>query len=107
MPKFAALATVVAVLAGSSAWAADCTAGAGQLAVRSGGLEQRAALVLPAAPVSSQRVPLVIGLHPSGGTGRSFDDDTGLVSAATKKGFAVLLPDGAIRADDGTGRYWN
>ena len=107
MPKFAALATLVALLGGSSAWAADCTAGARQLAVTSGGLEQRAALVLPAAPASSQRVPLVIGLHPSGGTGRSFDEDTGLVSAATKKGFAVLLPDGAIRTADGTGYYWN
>jgi len=107
MPKFTALATFVALLAGSSAWAADCTAGARQLAVTSGGLEQRAALVLPAASVSSQRVPLVIGLHPSGGTGQSFDDDTGLVSAATKKGFAVLLPDGAIRTADGTGYYWN
>jgi polyhydroxybutyrate depolymerase len=72
----------------------------------SGGREQRAALVLPASR-TGQRVPLVIGLHPSGGTGQSFDDDTGLVSAATTKGFAVLLPDGAIRTDDGTGYFWN
>ena len=107
MSKFAALLTVVAVLTGSSAWAADCTAGARQLRVMSGGQEQRATLVLPASRVSGQRVPLVIGLHPSGGTGQSFDDDTGLVSAATRKGFAVLLPDGAIRTDDGTGYFWN
>ncbi|MEO8314036.1 MAG: PHB depolymerase family esterase [Pseudomonadota bacterium] len=52
-------------------------------------------------------MPLVIGLHPSGGAGQSFDDDTGLVAAATKKGFAVLLPDGAIATDDGKDHYWN
>ena len=62
--------------------------------------------MLPASK-AGQRLPLVIGLHPSGGTGQSFDDDTGLVSAATKKGFAVLLPDGAIHTDDGTGYFWN
>jgi polyhydroxybutyrate depolymerase len=98
--------SLVAVLTGSSAWAADCTPGARQLRVTSGGQEQRAALVLPASK-AGQSVPLVIGLHPSGGSGQSFDDDTGLVSAATKKGFAVLLPDGAIRTDDGTGYFWN
>jgi len=107
MPKFAALITAVVLLGGPSAWAADCTAGARQLAVTSGGPSQRATLVLPAAGTSGQRLPLVIGLHPSGGTGQSFDDDTGLVSAASKKGFAVLLPDGAIRTADGTGYYWN
>jgi polyhydroxybutyrate depolymerase len=72
----------------------------------SGGQQQRAVLVLPSTKAGA-RVPLVIGLHPSGGTGQSFDDDTGLSSAAAKKGFAVLLPDGAIPTDDGKGRYWN
>jgi polyhydroxybutyrate depolymerase len=106
MSKFATLLAVVAVLAGPSALAADCTAGARQLLVSSGGQQQRAALVLPASR-ADQRMPLVIGLHPSGGTGRSFDEDTGLVSAATSRGFAVLLPDGAIGTDDGAGHYWN
>ena len=106
MSKFAAFLTVVAVLAGSPARAADCTSGARQLLVSSGSQQHRAALVLPAT-TATQRVPLVIGLHPSGGTGQSFDADTGLVPAATSRGFAVLLPDGAIRADDGTGYYWN
>jgi len=64
-------------------------------------------LVLPAMNSPGARVPLVIGLHPSGGTGQSFDEDTSLVSAATRKGFAVLLPDGAITTDDGRGHYWN
>ena len=107
MRKFAALIAVVAVLVGPVVWAADCTAGARQIAVTSGGSLQRATLVLPAPGAASQGVPLVIGLHPSGGTGQSFDNDTGLVSAANRKGFAVLLPDGAIRTADGTGYYWN
>lgn len=77
-----------------------------QLAFSSGGQPQRAALVLPTTR-TNQRVPLVIGLHPSGGTGQSFAEDTGLVPAATAKGFALLLPDGAIRTDDGTGYFWN
>lgn len=106
MSKFAALLLSVAVLAGPSARAADCAAGATQFLVKSGGQVQRAALVLPASR-ADQRAPLVIGLHPSGGTGQSFDEDTDLVSAATSRGFAVLLPDGAIRTDDGTGYYWN
>ena len=89
------------------AWAADCSAGSKQIAVMSGGQQQRAILVLPSTQVPGARVPLVIGLHPSGGTGQSFDDDTGLASAATNKGFAVLLPDGAITTDDGKGHYWN
>lgn len=93
-------------MAATGAWAADCSAGSKQLAVMSGGQMQRAALVLPSTKAGA-RVPLVIGLHPSGGTGQSFNDDTGLASAATKKGFAVLLPDGAIPTDDGKGHYWN
>jgi polyhydroxybutyrate depolymerase len=72
----------------------------------SGDQQQRAALVLPSTKAGA-RVPLVIGLHPSGGTGQSFDEDTGLAAAATKKGFAVLLPDGAIRTDDRKGYFWN
>ena len=107
MPKFLALFTIVMLLTASSAWAADCTAGASPLQVMSGGQLQQAALVLPASLKPGQRVPLVIGLHPSGGAGRSFDEDTGLVAAATAKGFAVLLPDGAIQADDGAGHFWN
>jgi polyhydroxybutyrate depolymerase len=105
--KIVALLTLVVMLTASSAWAANCSAGASQLEVMSGGRLQRAALVLPASMGSGQRVPLVIGLHPSGGTGRSFDEDTGLVAAAATKGFAVLLPDGAIPADGGAGFFWN
>jgi polyhydroxybutyrate depolymerase len=103
----ATLFTMVAVLAGPCARAADCTPGSKQLTVMSGGQAQQVALVLPAMKSPGTRVPLVIGLHPSGGTGQSFDEDTSLVSAATKKGFAVLLPDGAIPTDDGRGHYWN
>ena len=103
----AVLFTVVALLAAPCVRAADCAASSGQLSFMSGGQRQRAAFVLPAAKLPGERVPLVIGLHPSGGMGQSFDNDTGLVSAATRKGFAVLLPDGAIRTDDGKGYFWN
>lgn len=105
--RFAAALSLVALLSASRAWAADCSPGASQLQVTSGGQQQSAALVLPASVASGQRVPLVIGLHPSGGSGKSFDDDTGLVAAATAKGFAVLLPDGGIRNEDGRGYFWN
>jgi polyhydroxybutyrate depolymerase len=97
--RFTAALALVALLSASPAWAADCSPGATQL--------QGAALVLPASLASGQRVPLVIGLHPSGGSGKSFDEDTGLVAAATAKGFAVLLPDGGIRTEDGRGYFWN
>jgi polyhydroxybutyrate depolymerase len=107
MSRIAAVLTGIALLTGSSAWAADCAAGARQLLVMSGGQQHRAELLLPASMAPGQRVPLVIGLHPSGGTGQSFDDDTGLATAATTKGFAVLLANGAIRTDDGTGYFWN
>lgn len=103
----ASLFTAVAVLAAPCVWSADCSPGYKQLSVMSGGQQQQATLALPSTKVSGARVPLVIGLHPSGGTGQSFDDDTGLAAAATKKGFAVLLPDGAIPTDDGKGHYWN
>jgi polyhydroxybutyrate depolymerase len=103
----AMLITAAVLLAGPIVRAADCTAGSKQLGLMSGGQQQRADLQLPTTKSPGVRVPLVIALHPSGGTGRSFDDDTGLASAATKRGFAVLLPDGAIPASDGDGRYWN
>jgi polyhydroxybutyrate depolymerase len=103
----ATLFMMVAALAGSCVQAADCTAGSRQLSVMSGGQTQPVTLVLPAMKSPGARVPLVIGLHPSSGTGQAFDEDTGLMSAATKKGFAVLLPDGAIPTDDGKGHYWN
>lgn len=97
----------IAFLMGSHAWAADCTPGAKELQVLSGGRAHRIALVLPASMMTGKTVPLVIGLHPSGGTGQSLDADTGLLAAATARGFAVMLPDGAIRTDDGTGFFWN
>lgn len=103
----AAIFKVVALTVGQSVLAADCTAGSKQLVFMSGGQAQTVALVLPAGRAADARLPLVIGLHPSSGTGQSFDDDTGLASAATRRGFAVLLPDGAISTDDGRGHYWN
>jgi polyhydroxybutyrate depolymerase len=65
-------------------------------------------LLLPASFEADARVPLVIGLHPSGGTGASFDRDTGLSATALEKGFAVIVPDGGVQlAGGGNGHYWN
>jgi polyhydroxybutyrate depolymerase len=89
---------------------AEMRAGVNHITVLSGGQEQSIDLVLPASFKPSARVPLVIGLHPSGGTGEGLDRDTGLRAAAAAKGFAVILPDGGIqlpRAQGGDGHYWN
>jgi polyhydroxybutyrate depolymerase len=97
----------IAALNGSAAWSAECSAGARQLQLASGGEVYRADLALPRSIPSGRSVPLVIELHPSGGSGQSFDDDTGLTAAATAKGFAVMHANGAIRATDGSGYFWN
>src|SRR5205814_1180089 len=102
-----------ALLLHPEARAADACAemrpGPNHITVLSAGQQQRIDLVLPAAFSPTQRVPLVIGLHPSGGSGESFDRDTGLSAAATAKGFAVMLPDGGIKQapSEGDGHYWN
>ena len=44
--------------------------GLNHITVMSGGQKQSIDLVLPPSFVASKRVPLVIGLHPSGGSGR-------------------------------------
>jgi polyhydroxybutyrate depolymerase len=103
----------IALLLDAPTWAAGCTdtkPGVNHLTVMSGGREQRIDLVLPSSFDSRKPVPLVIGLHPSGGRGATFDEDTGLRAAATAKGFAVMFPDGAIQlpgADGTPGHYWN
>jgi polyhydroxybutyrate depolymerase len=103
----ALLLTGIAALHVSAAGSAECSAGTRQLQVMSGGVQHQADLVLPAAIQEGKSVPLVIELHPSGGSGQSFDDDTGLTAAATAKGFAVMRANGAIRAADGGGYFWN
>ncbi len=82
--------------------------GLNHITVMSGGQKQNIDLVLPASFVASKRVPLVIGLHPSGGTGTALDQDTGLGAAATAKGFAVIFPDGGVRqSTSDSGYFWN
>jgi polyhydroxybutyrate depolymerase len=109
----ASMVAGIAVLSGRPAMAAGCAdmaSGVNPLKVMSGGKEQRAALVMPASFDPAKRVPLIIGLHPSGGTGDTFARDTNLTAAATAKGFAVMFPDGAIQmpsASGGPGHYWN
>ena len=100
--------TAAAVLLHPVAKAEDCAtlrAGANHITVISGG--QKIDLVLPASFAPGKRVPLLIGLHPSGGSGATFDEDTSLSAAASAKGFAVIFPDGGIRADSGDGHFWN
>ncbi len=78
------------------------------ITVTSRGESQRMDLVLPDSFDPSARVPLVIGLHPSGGSGVSFNLDTGLSKAAAAKGFATIFPDGGIqlpRDGGGNGHY--
>jgi polyhydroxybutyrate depolymerase len=100
-----------ALLVHPAARAADaCTgvhAGTNHIAVTSGGQKHQVDLMLPASFDAGKRVPLVIGLHPSGGTGAGFDQDAGLSAAATAKGFAVMLPDGGVQLPGGDGHYWN
>jgi polyhydroxybutyrate depolymerase len=85
----------------------DARPGLNHITVMSGGKRQEVDLMLPASFDAGTRVPLVIGLHPSGGTGKTFDLDTGLTAAATAKGFAVIVPDGGVQLPGGDGRYWN
>lgn len=89
---------------------ADMHAGPNRITVVSGGQNQRVDLVLPRSFTPGKSVPLVIGLHPSGGTGADLDKDTGLSAAADAKGFAVMFPEGGIkrsRADGSYGHFWN
>jgi poly(3-hydroxybutyrate) depolymerase len=92
----------------SAAAAVSCDtemrAGVNHITVLSGGQEQSIDIVLPSSFKPGMRMPLVIGLHPSGGTGEGLDRDTGLRSAATAKGFAVMLPDGVTRVRYGACR---
>ncbi|MEO8309327.1 MAG: PHB depolymerase family esterase [Pseudomonadota bacterium] len=113
--KFTAILTAAGValmlaLPARAAECADMTPGVNPLTVTSGGREYGLNLVLPVSLKPGQRVPLVIGLHPSGGSGASFDQDTGLTAAATAKGFAVMFPDGGVELKSAAGasaHYWN
>ena len=90
---------------------ADMRGGVNHIKVMSGGREQSVDLMLPASFEPGKRVPLVIGLHPSGGTGADLDQDTHLTAAAGAKGFATMFPEGGVkqpRADGrGYGHFWN
>jgi polyhydroxybutyrate depolymerase len=85
----------------------DMRPGRNHVTLISGGQKQDVELVMPASFDPTKRVPLVIGLHPSGGTGATFDQDTALSTAATAKGFAVMFPDGGVQLPGGDGHYWN
>jgi polyhydroxybutyrate depolymerase len=94
--------------------AADCpqlSPGVNHITVTSSGRKQNLDLVLPTSFDPAKRVPLVLGLHPSGGSGESFARNTGLREAASAKGFAVMFPDGGVPQQPsdggGDGYFWN
>ena len=105
--------TSIGFLLGAPASVAACTdmrPGANDFKVMSAGKQERVDIVLPGSFDAHERVPLIIGLHPSGGSGVTFDQYSGLSSAATAKGFAVMFPDGGIQrsgADGVAAHYWN
>ncbi len=101
------LALLFHPVAGAADACTDLRPGLNHITVTSGGRKEAVDLALPASFDGSKRVPLVIGLHPSGGTGATFEQDTGLRTAALSKGFAVIAPDGGVQLTGGEGRYWN
>jgi polyhydroxybutyrate depolymerase len=108
--SLAGLALLQQLAAQAATPCADTKPGLNHVTFVSGGEKQSIDLLIPGSFDRSQRVPLVIGLHPSGGTGKTFDQDTGLGNAATARGYAVMLPDGGITlpdAEGGAGHYWN
>jgi polyhydroxybutyrate depolymerase len=106
-----AVTLLLALLLHPAARAADLCAslhaGSNHLTVMSSGQPYDVALALPSSFTPNKRVPLVIGLHPSGGTGASFEQDTGLGAAATSKGFAAIFPDGGVKQASANGYFWN
>jgi len=102
------LLLTAALLLHPAAYAAEQCTGAQNIAVFSDARGQEVDLRLPDSASPTKRVPLVIGLHPSGGNGGSFDRDTGLGSAAQARGFAVMFPNGGIRRPGGGAQhFWN
>ncbi len=113
MNRVLTLAALLLLLQPAAEAADICTGmkpGLNRITVLSEGQKQNLDLLLPATFDPGKRVPLVIGLHPSGGSGKSFERDTGLAAATAAKGFAAVFPDGGVRfpREDGSdGHYWN
>jgi polyhydroxybutyrate depolymerase len=87
----------------------DLHPGLNRISVVSGGKPRSFEVALPDSAEQGS-VPLVIGLHGSGGSGAGLEERTGLRAAGIAKGFAVMLPDGGIRTqrpDGSSGYFWN
>jgi polyhydroxybutyrate depolymerase len=63
-------------------------------------------LTLPAGYDGTKPVPMVILLHGTSGTIQSIEDYTGMVPAASQRGYAVLTPQGVGAADGSLPTHW-
>lgn len=63
-------------------------------------------LTLPAGYDGTKPVPMVILLHGTSGTIQSIEDYTGMVPAASQRGYAVLTPQGVGAPDGSLPTHW-
>jgi len=77
------------------------------VSVRSGGVDRKMPLYVPASGVGRAGLPLVFDLHGSGSNGRAQAQHSGLSAQADRHGFLLANPDGAIPALPGAGFFWN
>ena len=103
----AAIGMVVSVSSAAqaqSAAAAPCNvshaSGVAEQQITSGGRQRTYRLFVPASYDGRTRLPLVLNLHPSGGTSAGMAGITGYEDLAAKEGFAVASP-------QGEGGRWN
>lgn len=77
--------------------------------VRSGNLDRRMRVYVPASGVGRSGLPLVFDLHGSGGNGERQALHSGLTAQADRHGFLVANPDGGIAdpASPADRFYWN
>jgi polyhydroxybutyrate depolymerase len=80
-------------------------AGLSEHAITSAGAERSYLLYLPAS-YGREPIPLLIGLHPSGGTPRSLVNISGFDKLSDRYGFAAVFPAGVF-TNSITARSWN
>lgn len=95
------LAWVILLVPASTRAADGCalpvlSSGWQMVTVRSGGLDRKVRLYVPASAVGRSDVPLVFDLHGSGGNGRSQALHSGLMAQADRHRFLLANPDGGI-----------
>jgi polyhydroxybutyrate depolymerase len=79
------------------------------VSVRSGAVDRKVPLYVPASARGRSDIPLVFDLHGSGGNGRSQARHSGLMAQADRHGFLLANPDGGIPdpAKPADGFFWN